>query len=116
MRCYDTGEDLGIPVFSGSLRKMSYLGDSKSKIDSKSRIEKKEDSWRSNLDMDPLNPKFCSLEILLEEKNRRKIYDPSKASLDETNVPIVKGIPEEEKDESTGKSLPNGSVIHFIAM
>jgi len=105
VKCYDTVEDLGIPVYSGSSRKASYLGDSKS------RIEKKEDSWRS-IDVEPLNSKFCSLEILLEEKNRRKLYEPSKGSSDDLNPSFIKAIIEEEKDDTGTAKTPSKSFVN----
>ena len=106
VKCYETFDDLGIPLRSpSSTKKPSYLGDSKS------RLEKKEDSWKfSALELEPLNPKFCSLEMLLDEKNKRKLNEGKNSAI-ELNPNLIKGFSEEdkEKDDSLGTVLTANS-------
>lgn len=76
LKCYETFDELNMKT--NSSKRPSFLGDSKS------RIEKKEDSYKaSNLDfsMDPLNPKFCSLELLIEEKNNKRQVNRSEMEI-----------------------------------
>jgi hypothetical protein len=103
LKCYETLDDIGAPIRSNS-KKGSLIGDVKLQND------KKDESWKSSvLDFDPLNQKFCSLEILMEEKSRRK-YNNEKGSEPELNPNLMKGQ-EKEKEEEKEDTGGNGTVF-----
>ena len=76
-------------------------------IEQVKRGDKRDDSWKT--DLEPINQKFCSLEILMEERSRRKMYD--KGSEPELNPNLMRGTDEEkEKEKDKDDSRENGTI------
>lgn len=97
LRCYETLDDINAPPRRSSSKKQLSLLEGVSSNASK-RIEKREDSWKKSMNeiVDPstINQRFCSLEILMQEKSQRR-----KSS----ELELVKTISEEEKDKDKEK-------------
>lgn len=93
LRCYETLDDINAPPRRSSSKQQSSLVEGVSAHASK-RMEKREDSWKKSMNeiVDPstVNQRFCSLEILLQDKSQRR-----KSS----ELELVKTFSEEEKDK-----------------